>query len=132
MALKIVLKPNEKMIVAGAAIINGPSAASFLIANKVPILREKDILKEKDAGSPAQKIYYIVQLMYLDQDKLTTHHKLYWELVRAFVKAAPSTLRLIDEISEHLLCARYYKALKQARKLVDYEQSLLSRSGETQ
>jgi flagellar biosynthesis repressor protein FlbT len=127
MALKITLKPNERIIVAGAAIHNGPSVAHLVIENNVPILRGKDILKEKDATSPAKKIYYIVQLMYLDQENLTVHHGIYWGLVRAFIKAAPSTLKWIDEISEHILCTRYYKALKLTHKLIDYEQSLLTK-----
>ena len=128
MALKITLKPHERMIIAGASIANGPSVANLLIENNVPILREKDILKEKDADSPARKIYFIVQVMYLDQENLAAHHKIYWDLVRAFIKAAPSALRLIDEISEHILCARYYKALKISRKLIAYEQSIISRT----
>jgi flagellar protein FlbT len=131
MALKITLKPNERVIIAGAAIRNGPSAASLLVENNVPILRGKDILKEKDSLSPAQKIYFIIQIMYLDQENLAAHHTLYWELVRSFIKAAPSSLRLIDEISEHILGSRYYKALKTARKLIDYEKSILSRNNLT-
>jgi flagellar biosynthesis repressor protein FlbT len=131
MALKITLKPHERLIIAGAAISNGHSTANLLIENNVPILREKDILREKNAASPAQKIYFIIQIMYLDQDDLAAHHKLYWDLVRSFIKAAPSSLRLIDEISEHILGSRYYKALKVARKLIDYEKSILSGSNLT-
>ncbi len=45
MALKISLKPHEKMILGGAVITNGNSMGCHLvIENKVPILREKDIL----------------------------------------------------------------------------------------
>jgi flagellar biosynthesis repressor protein FlbT len=126
MALKITLKPNERVIIAGAAISNGPAPASLLIENNVPILRGKDILKEKDVRSPAQRIYFMIQVMYLDQENLAAHHKLYWDLVRSFLKAAPSSLRLIDEISRHILGSRYYRALKTARKLIEYEKSLLT------
>jgi alpha-D-ribose 1-methylphosphonate 5-triphosphate synthase subunit PhnH len=66
MALKIQLKPHERVVIAGASICNGPTAASFLVENNAPILREKDILKEKEALSPAQKIYFVIQVMYLD------------------------------------------------------------------
>jgi flagellar biosynthesis repressor protein FlbT len=128
MALKIMLKPYERMIIAGAAFTNGNVTANLIIENTVPLLREKDILKEKDAISPAKRIYFTVQMMYLDQENLPTHHKLYWDQVRAFIKAAPSALRLIDEISEYILGAHYYKALKAARKLIDYEQSIVSRA----
>jgi flagellar protein FlbT len=127
MALKITLKPHERMIIAGAAITNGGSAANLVIENNVPILREKDILRKKDANSPARRIYFVVQLMYLDNENLTAHHQSYWDLVRDFIKAAPSSLPIIEKISKQILAGRYYKALKYSRTLIEYEDSLLSR-----
>lgn len=127
MALKITLKPHEKIIVAGAAITNGNAATSLFIENKVPLLREKDILREQDAHSPARRIYFTIQLMYMDQDHLTEYHKIYWGFVRDFIKAAPSALGLIDVLSGQILAAQYYKALKTAGKLVDYEAFLLAK-----
>ena len=127
MALKITLRPHERVIVSGAVITNGNRASDLWIENKVPVLREKDILKENDADSPAQRIYLVIQLMYIDEDNLVTHHNTYWTLIRDFVKAAPSTLGLIDEISEHILSGQYYQALKLAKKLIDYEEEALSR-----
>jgi flagellar biosynthesis repressor protein FlbT len=126
MALKITLRPDEKIIIAGALIRNGDRTANLLIENKVPFLREKEILKRENAHSPASKIYFVVQLMYMDQPNLADHHKLYWKLVNAFIKAAPSALGLIDKINRQILAAQYYKALKNARELVKYEQRLMS------
>ncbi|MDA8123747.1 MAG: flagellar biosynthesis repressor FlbT [Deltaproteobacteria bacterium] len=126
MGLKIALKPKERVIIAGAAIVNGPSPATLLVENNVPVLRAKDILKEREAQTPSQKIYFIIQLMYLDPDNLPSHHKLYWQHVRSFLKAAPSALGLIDAISTHILSANYYRALKSARKLISYETKLIA------
>ena len=126
MALKIALRPHEKIIIAGAAITNGSCSTSLLIENNVPLLREKDILKEVHADSPARRIYFVVQLMYMDQENLAEHHKLYWNLVNDFIKAAPSALGLIDKINVQILGAQYYKALKFARELIKYEQSIIS------
>ena len=114
------------MVIAGAAITNGNSTAHLFIENTVPILREKDIIKEKDANSPAKRIYFIIQLMYLDQDNLAFHHKIYGDLVRPFIEAAPSSIDLIDKISENIRCEQYYKALKMTHKLIAYEQSIMS------
>lgn len=132
MALKITLKPHERMIIAGAAITNGGSAANLIIENNIPILREKDILRKDDATSPARRIYFVVQIMYLDQENLTDHHQSYWKFVRDFIKAAPSSLPLIEEISRHILAGRYYKALKCSRKLIEYETTLMSRVKDVQ
>lgn len=126
MALKITLKPFEKIIIAGAVVTNGGSGTSLIIGNNVPVLREKDILKEESAISPARRIYFVVQLMYLDETNINIHHQLYWILVRDFLDAVPSTIDLIRKISERILGAQYYKALKLVRKLIDYEQSIIS------
>ena len=41
MALKIALKPHEKMILAGAVVTNGNTPASLIIENEVTLLRGK-------------------------------------------------------------------------------------------
>jgi len=125
MPLKITLKPHERMIVGGAVITNGNTRCDLLIENKVSILRQKDIMNEKDADSPCRKIYFTIQLMYIDEENLIEHHNLYWKLVQDIVKAAPSMLALIDQISEHILNNKNYQALKLARKLIDYEQEII-------
>ena len=127
MPLKITLKPNERMIVGGAVITNGNTRCDLLIDNKVSILRQKNIMSEKDADSPCRKIYFTIQLMYIDEENLIEHHNIYWKLVQDIVKAAPSMLALIDQISEHILNNKYYQALKLARKLIDYEQEVIDR-----
>jgi flagellar protein FlbT len=43
------------------------------------------------------------------------------------VKAAPSTVGLIDGISEMILQRNYYQALKLTKRLIDYEQEVLKR-----
>ena len=125
MPLKIRLKPNERMIVGGAVITNGNTSCNLLVENKVSILRQKDIMSEKDADSPCRKVYFTIQLMYIDEENIIEHHNTYWKLVQDIVKAAPSMLALIDQISEHILNNKYYQALKLARKLIDYEQEII-------
>jgi flagellar protein FlbT len=127
MALKITLKPHERLIVGGAVVTNGNTKSDLLIENNVPILREKDILSEKDADSPCKRIYFVIQLMYVDEKNLAEHHALYWKLVRDVIKAAPSMTPFVDQISEYILHNNYYQALKKAKKLIEYEQEVISR-----
>ena len=128
MALKITLKPQEKMILGAAVITNANNASSnLIIENKVPILREKDILSEKEANSPCRRIYFVIQLMYIDEENLKIHQQNYWNLVKDLVEAVPSTVAFIDQISEQIVSGRYYQALKRAQKLCDYEQEVISR-----
>jgi flagellar protein FlbT len=125
MALKVELKPSERIIVGNAVIRNGEQRARFFIEGDAPILREKDILTPTTAETPAKKIYLAVQLMYL-QDDLSAHNKIYFPLVRDFLSAAPSAMPLIAEINNRILSGDLYKALRSAKKLVAYEQDLMS------
>ena len=127
MSLKITLKPHERIIIDGAVVSNGNSSSDLIIENNVPILRQKYILSEKDADSPCRRIYFVIQLMYIDGHDLKTYHKTYWDLVRNLVEVAPGVLDLIDQISEHILSADYYKALSLAKKLIDYEEEAINR-----
>ena len=126
MALKITLKPNEKMIVGGAVVTNGNTKnTDLIIENNVPVLRQKDILSEQQAASHCSRIYFIIQLMYIDSENMTDHQHTYWKLVRELLDAVPRLTGHIDEINEHILIGNYYRALKLASQLIDYEQEVL-------
>jgi flagellar biosynthesis repressor protein FlbT len=127
MALKITLKPHEKMIIGGAVIANGDSKSTFIVENDVPILRGKDILTLASANTPCKKIYFAIQLMYVDGRNLAEHHKIYWELVKDVAEAAPSRMPLLQEISKDILDERYYPALKLTKKLIEYEREVIDR-----
>jgi flagellar protein FlbT len=126
MPLKISLKPHERMIIGGAVITNGDSRTQFSIENKVPLLRQKDIMSEQEADSHCRRIYFVIQLMYVDEENLMAHHQSYWELVEDLVRAAPSVISLVDQISEHILFGRLYQALKLAQQLIDYEREVMN------
>jgi flagellar protein FlbT len=125
MSLKVELKPGEKLIVGNCVITNSDQRTRLFIDGKAPILREKDILTPDTADSPAKRIYFAVQLMYIDDDveRLRTD---YFKLINDIVTAAPSTTPLVDQINNEILTGELYKALKAAKKLIQYEQELLS------
>lgn len=116
------------MIIGGAVITNGKNKANIIVENSVPILREKDIISVESANSPARRIYFAIQLMYIDEGNLMTHHKSYWKLVRDFLDAAPSAVRIVDQISQNILNSQYYVALKNCKKLITYEKKIIDRA----
>ena len=127
MALKLTLKPNERMIIGGTVIANGgKTGCNLVVENKTPILRHKDILNEKEADSPCRRIYFAIQLMYIDQENELVHQETYWKLVRQLLDAVPSLTGTIDRINQHILTGEYYISLKLARELIDYEQEVIS------
>ncbi len=126
MALKIVLKPGERIIISGAVITNGKATAQLLVENHVPVLRQKDIMGQNEATTPCRRIYLVIQLMYIDAGNLAMYQHTYWNLVKDVLKAAPSTLPLIDRISDHILNNHHYQALKLAKKLIEYEEEVVA------
>ncbi|MEA1921913.1 MAG: flagellar biosynthesis repressor FlbT, partial [Pseudomonadota bacterium] len=99
MALKIALRPHERIVIAGAVISNGEKRSDLIIENQVPILREKDLMSEAEADTPCRRIYFVIQLMYFDEENLKEHHKNYWRMVEEVVAAAPSMSIFVDRIS---------------------------------
>jgi flagellar protein FlbT len=125
MALKVELKPHERIIIGACVITNTDSRARLLIdGDNVPILREKDILTPETADTPAKLVYLAVQLMYISPDP-QVNHGTYFSLVRDIVTAVPSAWPIIEGINNNILSGDLYHALKEARKLVAYEKKLL-------
>ena len=125
MALKVELKPHERIIIGSCVITNTDQRARLLIdGEKIPILREKDILTPETADTPAKLIYLAVQLMYISPEANASHGT-YFNLIRDLVTAVPSTWPLIEDINNQILSGDLYQALKEARKLVAYEKQLL-------
>jgi flagellar protein FlbT len=125
MALKIELKPGERIILGDCVITNADQRTRLVIEGRAPILREKDIMTRDRADTPAKRIYLAVQLMYTSHDPHALQ-EIYFTLVRDTLNAAPSVWPYIENINNHILTGELYKALKDAQKLINYEQELLS------
>ena len=125
MSLKVELKPHERLIVGNCVITNSDQRTRLFIDGKAPVLREKDILSVATADSPAKRVYLAVQLMYLEDD-IEKLRRDYFALVTDLVRAAPSTIQIIDEINNEILTGQLYKALRAAKKLIQHEQDILA------
>ena len=120
MALKIELKPNERIILGDCVVTNGGQRTRLAIEGVVPILREKDIMTASRADTLAKRIYLALQLMYTSKDP-HGHRSAYLRLLREMLHAAPGARPFIDAINNRMLTGDLYKALKEARKLIAYE-----------
>jgi flagellar protein FlbT len=131
MGLKIELKPGERVMLGGCVVTNSDQRTRLLVEGNVPILREKDIMTPSRADTPAKRIYLAVQLMYTS-DNPAAHHELYFKLVRDILQAAPSMWPLVEGINNQILIGELYKALKEVKKLIAYEQELLKNAPSNQ
>lgn len=124
MALVIDLKPGEKILIGTAVITNDSQRTRLHIAGEAPILREKDVMQEEETNTPCKKIYFLIQCMYLARNPRIYHEK-YFAMIQEIQHAAPSTSVHFMKINDKIIDGSYYKALKEARDLIKYEEELL-------
>lgn len=122
MALLIHLKKGRKIIINGAVLENASGrTASFLMCNEAEVLRGEDVLPPDDALTPAGRIYYALQCLYLFPDQRPAYGPAFVALIEAFRDAAPGTGPVIDRLRMAVDDGRYYDALKTTRDLVRQE-----------
>jgi flagellar protein FlbT len=124
MALKVELKPGEKLLVGNCIITNADQRTRLFIQGQAPILREKDILTPETADTPAKRVYLAVQIMYIEENTDVLRQE-YFSLINDIVAAAPSSMAIVDQINNDILTGSLYKALKSAKQLIQFEQDLL-------
>jgi flagellar protein FlbT len=125
MPLTINLKPHERLIINGVVIENSGPAAKILVHNNAALLREKDIVTEEQATTPARRIYYTVQCQYLFPGKSDVFLPIIDKFLGEFEQAAPSTAALIAEVRQFVSEGQFYRALKSAKQVITREQEIL-------
>ena len=125
MALKVELKPGEKLLVGNCIITNSDQRTRLFVEGNAPVLREKDILTPETANTSAERVYLAVQMMYIEDD-VDKMRDSYFTLVNELVTAAPSMTPIVDQINNEILTGHLYKALRAAKQLIQYEQEVLS------
>ncbi len=127
MVLKITLKPGEKFVVNGAVILNGDRRNHLLIQNKVSILREKDVMQQADANTPVKRIYFAIQMLYLDESERQRYYADFADRLQEFMGAirdqdiADKCASILADVNE----GRYYCALLTAKKMFPFERERL-------
>lgn len=128
MALKISLKPGERFVVNGAVITNGDRRSSFVINNKVSILRERDIMTEDEITTPARRVYFPIMLSYLEPARAGDYQEEFMLRMTELLGALLNQQMRMQcvQVSMDMMNKEYYRALAGCRKIVEYEQTVLS------
>ena len=125
MALKLTLKPNERIIVNGCVIRNSDRRHFLDVENKADVVRESDLLDESDAGVPVKEVYFFAQTCLLNtelREKLIPilQAKL-GRLVPVFHDEVAGNL---VEAANHVSTNDFYKAMRALRPVIQYEERL--------
>ena len=111
MALKIELKPGERIILGQAIITNGDTRTRLVV--------------EGEANTVAKQTYLAVQLMYLNNSVSKTQNE-YFILIKELIHQYAGYKSIIEKMSKEILTGSLYKALKTARELINLEEELHS------
>lgn len=128
LALKLSLKPDEKLVINGAVVANADRRTTLIVHNKASILREKDILKEEDVDTPAKRIYFPIMLMYMDPSQKADYYDEFMIRMTEFMNAirTPEAIELCVKVSRDVMNSSYYAALMGCKKLIKFEETRLS------
>jgi len=121
MPLRVELKPFERIVIGESIITNSATRSCFLIDGDMPILRERDTVTAEAANTPAKRLYFCVQMMYLKNDP-ARFREAYLGLTAALCEADPAASTLLAAVDKHVSAGSLYKALKDIRKLMKREE----------
>jgi len=131
MPLKIELKAKDKLVVNGAVFENVGANATLLFHNNSAILREKEILSDEDASTPASRVYFALQCAYMFPEKKQHYIDLFHGFLQDYIDACPSAGPIQDEINDAVEKGNIYKALRKTHKLIIHEQEVFEGLGKS-
>lgn len=127
MALVIHVKKDQQIILNGAVVENASGKTiSLILKNEAAVLRSEDILTPDDAVTPASRVYYALQCVYLFPERRGAHLRAFNDLVGSYLHAAPSGRSIVGAILAAVENEQYYAALKKAQELIRHEGRVLS------
>jgi flagellar protein FlbT len=126
MALRISLRPNEKLIVNGCIIRNSSRRQMLIIENQADVIRECELLKSDQAATPVRQVFFFIQTAFLNPEIRETIIPI---IQTKLGKLAPifeeRTAGHIIESANHVSAGDYYKALKSLRSVLEREKQIL-------
>ena len=117
MPLRIDLAPGEKLYIGRSVLVNGKTRIDFSMEGFGPFLKERDFLHPASSRTLIEKLYCLVQQIYLGNDA-SEHAAKYIDLVSQAISA--DQIKSADAAALNLLVedGSYYAALKNLKKLL--------------
>ena len=125
MALRLTLKPNERVLINGCVVRNADRRQVLVIESHADIIREADLLVQEEQRTPVKEVYFFIQTALLDP---ATREKLVPIIQKRLGKLVPvfhdEMANHIFEAAAHVSSADFYKAMRTLRSLMAYEEKL--------
>lgn len=126
------LRPNERFLVNGAALENGPRRAHLnVLTPGSNVLRLRDAIDPQDANTPVRRVCYIAQMIVAGEtDPEVARPQLVTgvsQLSEVFNDS--SSLYHLDRARDAISSESYYQALRSLRALMPAEDHLMALAG---
>ncbi|KQN90178.1 hypothetical protein ASE95_15945 [Sphingomonas sp. Leaf231] len=126
--LRISLADGERIIVNGA-VLRSVGRSCFDVETQTALLRGRDVMRTEEADTPARRLYFACMMAYIEPERAHFHRVTIAGLAGELyaVLARPDIRRCCFSVMEHASDTKYYKALVECRKLIQYEGEILGR-----
>lgn len=131
MALKLTLKPDERIIVNGCAMRNSSRRHVLTIETHADVIRGHDLLEPEGIATPVRRVYFLIQTALtradLRDDLVPAIQKQLAVLATVF---GGGNVGQIFEAANFVSIGDYYKALSALRPVMRHEEVILSRKAD--
>lgn len=131
MALKLTLKPHERVVINGCVIRNADRRQVLMIESRADVVREHELLDDKQATTPATRCYYMIQTALIRPDAREGMskkiHKALAEMVPVF---RPEIAAKLFEAAGNVSINNYYKAMRALRPVIEHESAVFAHIAE--
>ena len=122
MPLSIPLPARAKIIINGAVLENtGAANITLTVHNKANILRDKDVITEEEANTPAKEVYHAIQNAYLFESNREEWLSIARQLIGGILDRLPEARPITTHVLELLDGDKIYNALRASRRLIAVE-----------
>lgn len=133
MALKLTLKPDERIIVNGCEMRNSSRRHVLTIESHADVIRGHDLLDAEGIVTPVRRVYFLIQTALtradLRDDLVVPIQKQLAVLATVF---GGGNVGQIFEAANFVSMGDYYKALSALRPVLRHEEMLLARTSAQQ
>lgn len=128
--LLISLKPNEKFLVNGTLLANGPKRSQIQVGNDVNVLRLSDAIHPDQVTTPLKRIYYSTQIILSGDAEAKDVEADIQSGLKALAAVFENTpiSKVIEKADRAAKSGRFYSLLNFLKTLLKLEDDLLARS----
>ena len=128
--LVISLKPNEKFLVNGAMLSNGPKRGQICITDdNVHVLRMSDAIHPDDVDTPVKRVYYSAQIVLSGDATAELMDQKIQNGLSGLIDVFADTplVKSLEKAKSAAALGRYYSVLCALKPLIAIEEDLLAR-----